>query len=466
MIRRNTRKSLFNGFTCQLKPLRACSRVNPVVSYRLRLVAWLVVCLIAFPITTTESSLANSIGDNDVTQQQHWSLRPITVPPIPNTHEPAVAENAIDAFIRARLDQEGLEPSPRAYRETLVRRVTLDLIGLPQTPQDVAAFVDDDRPDAYQRLVDRLIASPHYGERWARPWLDVAHYADSDGYLTDQSRPYAWRFRQWLIDVLNRDMPFDQFTIEQLAGDLLPNSTAEQKLATGFLRKTLSNREGGADLEEYRVIQVKDRTSTVSTVWLGLTTACAECHDHKSDPISQREYYELYAFFNSADEVNIDAPLPQQVQLHEVQREEYNQRRQKLIGTRAVDITELQRRWELKMLQTAANPGEDYRWDRKWEVLGLVWGGKYGEGQLEGQEIVRLDPAQRTPAQQARLMDYFLRWGSAIDQQRYDELELGSLNVNIRELHEQLPNQSRAPSMRQSPRPRDTYVQIAGVFND
>ena len=171
------------------------------------------------------------------------------------------ARNSVDLFVLRGLVREGIVPSPVAGRETLIRRVTLDLIGLPPTPREVAAFIKDKRPGAYQRVVDRLLASPHYGERWARPWLDVAHYADSDGYLTDQLRPVAWRFRHWVVEALNGDMPFDRFTVEQLAGDLLPEATIQQKIATGFLRQTLSNREGGADVEEFRVMQVKDRVA-------------------------------------------------------------------------------------------------------------------------------------------------------------------------------------------------------------
>ena len=163
---------------------------------------------------------------------------------------------------------------------------------------------------AYEKLVDRLLASPHYGEKWARSWLDVAHYADSDGYEKDLSRPWAWRYRQWVIDALNRDEPFDQFTIQQIAGDLLPEPSTDDRVATGFLRNTLTNREGGVDRNEARFEQIINRTNTVSTTWLGLTTGCAQCHNHKFDPISQKEYYSLYAFFDHAEEQDIDAPMP------------------------------------------------------------------------------------------------------------------------------------------------------------
>src|SRR5262249_37456498 len=163
---------------------------------------------------------------------------------------------------------------------------------------------------AYQRLVDRLLSSPHYGERWGRHWLDCARYADSDGYEKDTARPFAWRYRNWVIDALNRDLAFDQFTIEQLAGDLLPGATTEQKVATGFHRNTLTNREGGVDQEQFRVEAVVDRVNTTAKVFLGVTLGCAQCHDHKYDPFSQREYYQFLAFFNSDKEVDIPAPLP------------------------------------------------------------------------------------------------------------------------------------------------------------
>jgi len=181
---------------------------------------------------------------------------------------------------------------------------------LPPTPAEVDGFVNDSRPDAYERLVERLLASPHYGERWGRHWLDLARYADSDGYEADRPRPYHWRYRDWVIQALNRDLPFDQFTIEQLAGDLLPNATLAQKTATGFHRNTLTNREGGTDQEQFRVEACVDRVNTTAKVWLGLTLNCAQCHDHKYDQFSQREYYQFFAFFNPDNEVDFPAPLP------------------------------------------------------------------------------------------------------------------------------------------------------------
>jgi hypothetical protein len=232
-----------------------------------------------------------------------WSLQPVKRPAVPSVRKGTV-RNPIDAFVLARLEKEGLKPSPEADRVTLLRRLALDLTGLPPTPEESDAFVKDRREDAYERQVDRLLASPHYGERWARHWLDLARYADSNGYSIDSPRS-IWPYRDWVINALNRDLPFDKFTIEQLAGDLLPDATTEQMVATGFHRNTQINEEGGVDKEQFRVESVIDRVNTTGSVWLGLTVGCCQCHNHKFDPISQREYYQLFAFFNNQDEPNL-----------------------------------------------------------------------------------------------------------------------------------------------------------------
>ncbi|MEO8496537.1 MAG: DUF1549 domain-containing protein, partial [Planctomycetota bacterium] len=244
------------------------------------------------------------------TTSNHWSFQPIVHPPLPTPKDLAWVRNPIDAFILRRLEAEGIRPSDEASRETLMRRVYLDLLGLPPTPQELNSFLDDSRPDAYERLVERVLSSPHYGERWGRHWLDLARYADSDGYEKDLARPHAWRYRNWVIDAVNADLPYDQFSIEQIAGDMLPDATLEQRVASGFHRNTLHNTEGGADQEEDRVKKTVDRTNTVGAIWLGLTVGCAQCHSHKYDPLTQREYYQLYAFFNDINESDIDAPLP------------------------------------------------------------------------------------------------------------------------------------------------------------
>lgn len=235
-------------------------------------------------------------------RQRHWSFEPLERPAAPEVAGAAWIRNPIDRFVLARLEEAGLEPSADAAAATLARRVHLDLTGLLPTPAEVRAFVEDRRPDAYERLVDRLLDSPRFGERWGRHWLDVARYADSNGYNADAERD-IWMYRDWVIAALNRDMPFDRFVVEQLAGDLLPDPTSQQLVATGFHRNTLLNLEGGVDFEQYRVEAVVDRVEVTGTAFLGLSVGCARCHDHKFDPISQREFYEFFAFFNNIDEL-------------------------------------------------------------------------------------------------------------------------------------------------------------------
>lgn len=248
----------------------------------------------------------------DPVRAKHWAFEPPVRPELPKVSRSDWGRNPIDRFILARLEREGLQPSPDADRITLIRRVSLDLTGLLPGPEEVEAFIADARPDAYERLVDRLLASTHFGERWARLWLDLARYADSNGYSIDAPRT-IWKYRDWVIAALNRDMPFDQFTIDQLAGDLRPEATLEQKVATGFHRNTPINQEGGIDLEQFRIESVVDRVATTATAFLGLTMGCAQCHDHKFDPITQREYYQFFAFFNNVDEPQMEFATPQQV---------------------------------------------------------------------------------------------------------------------------------------------------------
>lgn len=238
--------------------------------------------------------------------EQHWSYQPVKRPSLPNVTDEEWIRNPIDQFVLAGLEAKGIAPSPKANSSILVKRLYYDLIGLPPTPAEVDAFVADPSPNAWESLVDRLLASEHFGERWGRHWLDKARYADSDGYEKDRPRPNAWRYRDWVIDAINCDMPFDQFTVEQLAGDLLPNATPMQKLATAFHRQTLTNTEGGTDQEQFRVEATFDRTETTGAVWMALTMTCARCHSHKYDQISQQEYYQLFAFFNNSNEASTD----------------------------------------------------------------------------------------------------------------------------------------------------------------
>ncbi len=244
----------------------------------------------------------------------HWAFTPPRRPPLPAIRVRDWPRGPIDTFVLARLEERGLRPSPEADRYTLIRRVSLDLTGILPSPERAARFASDNAPDAYERLVDELLASAHYGERWGKHWLDQARYADSNGYSHDSPRR-AWPYRDWVIAAVNADLPFDEFTIEQLAGDLLPDPSVEQLVATGFHRNTLISTEGGSDPEQFRVESVIDRVNTTGAVWLGLTLGCAQCHSHKFDPIAQREYYELFAFFNNTEDRNharpeIQVPLP------------------------------------------------------------------------------------------------------------------------------------------------------------
>ncbi len=253
------------------------------------------------PLSPQQRALIKAWIEQGAHYEKHWAFTPPKRPVVPSK---AGISHPIDAFIQARLLEEKLAPSPLANPETLIRRVALDLTGIPPSPAEVDTFVQayaHDAGAAWSALVERLLKSPHHGERWGRWWLDQARYADSNGYSIDAPRQ-IWKFRDWVISALNANMPFDQFTIEQLAGDLLPNASEAQKIATGFHRNTQINQEGGIDKEQFRIDSVFDRVATTGTVWLGLTIGCAQCHDHKFDPIEQREYYRMFAFFNNQEE--------------------------------------------------------------------------------------------------------------------------------------------------------------------
>jgi hypothetical protein len=259
--------------------------------------------------------------------EKHWSFIAPERPPLPSVKNTAWPRNPIDHFILDRLEREGLAPSPEASREILIRRVSLDLTGLPATPVEVDAFVHDQSPNAYERVVDRLLQSPRYGERMAARWLDAARYADSNGYQYDGER-VMWRWRDWVINAFNRNMPFDRFTLEQIGGDMLPNAALSQKIATGFNRNHRANTEDGIIPEEYAVEYVVDRVETTSTVFLGLTLGCARCHNHKYDPFTQKEFYQVFAYFNNVPELGramkygnspplVPAPTDEQQRAHD-----------------------------------------------------------------------------------------------------------------------------------------------------
>src|SRR3954447_3597784 len=236
---------------------------------------------------------------------QHWAFVPPKKTAPPEVKMTAWPRNDIDRFILAKLEGSGFSPAPEANRRTLIRRVTLDLTGLPPTPAAIEEFVKDKSPKAYEKVVDRLLASPHYGEHRGRYWLDAARYADTNGLHFDNYRE-IWPYRDWAINSFNQNMPFDRFTVEQLAGDLLPQPTLDQKIATGFQRCNLTTDEGGAILPEVEAMSAKDRADTTGTVWMGLTVGCATCHDHKFDPISQKDYYSLTSFFRNTTQPTMD----------------------------------------------------------------------------------------------------------------------------------------------------------------
>ena len=261
-----------------------------------------------FPALLALIPSLSAAAPEDAAEQMHWAFRAVIRKEAPSSQ----AKNPIDAFIQNRLESENISPSPEADPATLLRRLYLDLTGLIPGPGESQTFLsawEKNPKEAYSNLVESLLASPHFGEHWGRHWLDLARYADSDGYLGDTARIWAWVYRDWVIAAINRDQPFDQFSIEQLAGDLLPRPSLEQKITTGFHRNTLHNTEAGVDKELYRTKEVVDRVNTTGGVFLGLTLGCAECHDHKHDPISQKEFYQLYAFFNNTDESSVKLPM-------------------------------------------------------------------------------------------------------------------------------------------------------------
>ena len=385
----------------------------------------------------------------------HWAFLPVVRPPVPQVENTSWVKNPIDAYVLAKLEAQDIEPSAEAEPTTLIRRLSLDLIGLPPSPFDINRFLDDRHSDAYERLVDRLLDSDHYGEKWARHWLDLARYADSDGYETDGTRPHAWRYRQWVIEAFNRNLPFDQFTIEQLAGDLIPSPTIEQKVATGFNRNTLTNREGGMDLEMLRIERVMDRTDTLGAVWLGLTLGCASCHDHKYDPISQPDYYQLFAFFNSAVEVNIEAPLAGEMGPYLQGKPEYDRKRRELLAQ--YKVADLQREWEKKTLEAATNPNVGDDWILAWEILAVDFDG--------GQDILRLAPSRRTWKQRDRMTDHFLKWyGIVAGEERVKELKFKELRNELKSLLEEYPALSEAQTMTEDLNPPKSHLLIRGNY--
>ncbi len=410
-----------------------------------------------WPAAPSSGSAAAGVKLASRPQATHWAFQPISRPGPPNVSSPGRVRNPIDRFILARLAKEGIEPAPEAGKRTLVRRLGLDLLGLPPEPEDVARFIADESPEAYERLVDRLLESPHYGEKWAMHWLDLARYADSDGYEKDYVRPHAWRYRHWVINALNADMSFRRFTIEQIAGDLLPGATVEQKVATGFHRNTLKNREGGVKIEQFRFEETVDRVNSVGTVWLGLTLGCAQCHDHKYDPLTQREYYNFFAFFNNLDEVDIDAPLAGEMGPYLAALPGYRAQREALLAE--AGVAELQTAWEEKMKLARANPGKWTDWDHAHDALQ-----KYLDG---SDRIIDKHPSDRTRKEVDDLADHFVKnYRRVITKERYEELGFEELGKKLIALKEDFPAVSEAQTVVESDLHRKSHIHIRGDWQN
>ncbi len=388
-------------------------------------------------------------------KSRHWALQAVQRPQTPPVQNAAWAKNPVDVFVLARLEKEGMEPSPEAEKTTLVRRVHLDLIGLPPPPERVKRFLADNRPDAYERLVDDLLDSEHYGEKWAKYWLDLARYADSDGYEVDWVRPHAWRYRHWVIEALNSDMPFDQFTVEQIAGDLLPNATVNQKVATGFHRNTLTNREGGVKADQFRFEQIVDRTNTIGTVWLALTVGCAQCHDHKYDPLTQKEYYELFAFFNTSMEINIDAPLAGEMGPYLRSRAEYLSKRDELL--QQYGIPQLMAPWEDRLRYAAKHPGEAAEWDINYERM-LV--------EVDnGRKILATSLEKRNFDQQASLVRFFLfNYQEVVPEGEFEKLGFEVVKKKLAGLDASYPTLSQTQIIVEDPDPPGSHIHIRGDY--
>ncbi len=392
--------------------------------------------------------------------QEHWAFVPPQRPTPPTPKTKGWARNPIDRFVLARLERAGLKPSPEADRYALARRAAIDLTGLPPTLAAVDRFVNDRRPDAFERYVDELLRSPAYGERWAYVWLDQARYADSNGYADDGPRT-IWKYRDWVIAAFNSNMPFDRFTVEQLAGDLLPNPTIEQLIATAFHRNTLTNTEGGTDDEEFRTAAVVDRVNTTFQVWMGVTMACAQCHDHKYDPISQEEYFQIYAILNQTEDSDkpdnrptLATPLPEQ--LREKARLE-------------AESAAIEKRWASPEFNAALDA-----WEKR---VRKAEGGKQDGAPKDGsarpkkgvkkdtlpaniEKILAIEAPRRSAAQRAELAKYFRSTAPAFKDAHNRQAALQKQLAGIKPIS--------TPIMRELPakQQRLTRIHIRGNFLD
>ncbi|MEX0704670.1 MAG: PSD1 and planctomycete cytochrome C domain-containing protein [Planctomycetales bacterium] len=378
-------------------------------------------------------------------QSDHWAYQPVRRPEPPAVKRADWPRNDIDRFVLAKLEAAEIAPSPAADRYTLIKRLSYDLIGLPPTPAEVDAFVNDESPDAYEQLVDRLLASQHFGERWGRHWLDKARYADSDGYEKDNARPTAWRYRDWVIDAINRDLPFDRFTVEQLAGDLLPDAGPMEQLATAFHRQTLTNSEGGVDQEQFRHEALFDRVATTGTVWLGLTIGCAQCHSHKYDAITHTEYYRFLAFFNNGDETTLPIAISEEAAArydreHPLWQSELKELEARLASLRA-EWAERVPEWEERVRAELAEAAEA----EKDKVV-----------PAEIAKIFAVELRSRTDAQRNSLVDHLAR-----DDQDYQQARAAL------DRHKKQPpaeGYHKVAVLAQRPSPRKSHVLRRGDF--
>ena len=351
------------------------------------------------PLSSAQVALLQRWVREGAPWQKHWSFVPPQRPNPAVVSNSAWAKSPLDTFILQRLEASGFTPNPEADPATLIRRVTLDLTGLPPTIEEVDAFLKDTAPNAYERLVDRLLASSHYGERMTQNWLDASRFADTSGYHFDGVR-FLWLWRDWVIRAFNQNVPYDQFTLEQLAGDLLPDATPEQRIATGFVRNNMTNDEGGADPDEYLNKYVVDRVNTVGSVWLGLTVGCTECHDHKYDPMTTREFYRLYAFFHNVPEKGLDRirsdnppprlPMPSLEQARRFVEAEFRLRDgEKTLQDRINELGETQEKWERELIarppaaEALTNAVGTFAFENS---LTCRWNGELREGKLRGTE--------------------------------------------------------------------------------
>lgn len=408
-------------------------------------------------LTTKEKQTLETWIAEGAEYQQHWAFESAVQPTVPTVKNTAWVRNPIDAFVLAKLQSVGVQPSPSADRVTLIRRLSIDIRGLPPSLDEVDAFIADESPDAWDKLIDRMLASPHYGEKMTQIWLDLARFGDTSGYHQDSTRQ-MWLWRDWVINAFNSNMRYDQFTIEQLAADLLPNATDSQKIATGFHRNTRFNEEGGVDPEEYVVRYNVDRVNTLGQTWLGLTLNCAECHDHKFDPITQKEYYQLFAFFTGIKEPMLEGaaihgkPLPPllSVATPEQAKTLADCREKQAIVEKAIAR-------ELERFKYVDPKGDDPKRSQS------AWEAKPGDAPAEIRDIIKMDGLQRDEQSKRRLRNYYLR------HVHEDATEIiGPLDRHLDELTEQIHTIEKAipHSMvtEELAKPRPAFVLKRGDF--